>query len=84
MRLDVFLKLVGVSKTRMNAKRLCDSGRVRLRGAPLKPSREVQAGEEFEVQFPLKSIQLKVLGVPPGNSLAKADRGLYALRTESE
>lgn len=77
LRVDLFLKLMGVTKTRMAAKRLCDMGKVLLSGKALKPSHEVEGGETLEVLLPSREMTLKVLEVPPGKSVAKADRGRY-------
>jgi ribosomal 50S subunit-recycling heat shock protein len=52
MRVDLYLKLMGVTKTRMLAKRLCDQGKVFLGGKAIKPSQEVLAGETLELFLP--------------------------------
>lgn len=74
MRVDLFLKLMGVTKTRMAAKRLCDMGKVLLQVKSLKPSHEIIAGDILEVFLPQKEIKIKVLEIPPGSSVAKRDR----------
>lgn len=84
MRVDLFLKLMGVTKTRMAAKRLCDSGRVRLGAKGLKPSHELEGGETLEVALPSKGVQLKVLEIPSGKSVAKADRARFFQVESSE
>lgn len=80
MRVDLFLKLMGVSKTRMAAKRLCDTGKVFQAGKALKPAHELEGGETLDVLLPYKEIQLKVIEIPPGKSVAKADRAKYTLQ----
>jgi ribosomal 50S subunit-recycling heat shock protein len=77
MRIDLFLKLMGITKTRMAAKRLCDGGWVLLGPTPLKPSLELQGGEEILVKLSMREIRLKVLSLPPAKSVAKADRTKY-------
>ncbi len=77
LRVDLFLKLMGVTKTRMAAKRLCDTGKVLLKGKSLKPSHELEGGEVLEVSLPLKDLKLKILGIPAGKSVAKPDRIRY-------
>jgi ribosomal 50S subunit-recycling heat shock protein len=74
LRVDLFLKLMGVTKTRMAAKRLCDMGKVLLRAKPLKPSHEISGGDFLEVFLPQKEIQIKVLEIPARSSVAKRDR----------
>ncbi|MGH7738994.1 MAG: S4 domain-containing protein, partial [bacterium] len=77
MRLDLFLKLTGFAKTRMTAKRLCESRRVLLFGETVKPSRELVGGEELHFFFPQKEVKAKVLAIPPGKSVSKKERPLY-------
>lgn len=77
MRADLFLKLMGVTKTRMAAKRLCDTGKVLLVGKAIKPSHELEGGETLEVLLPFKELTLRVLELPSGKSVAKADRPRY-------
>lgn len=50
MRVDLFLKLSGLIKTRSRAKRACDGGYVMLNGAPAKPSADVSEGDRLEVE----------------------------------
>lgn len=69
---------MGVTKTRMAAKRLCDKGKVLLGGKDLKPSHELGGGELLNLELPFKIIKLKVLEIPPGKSVSKTDRPRYA------
>lgn len=68
---------MGVTKTRMAAKRLCDTGKVVLSGKALKPSHELEGGEILGVLLPFKELTLRVLELPSGKSVAKADRFRY-------
>ena len=77
MRVDLYLKLMGMTKTRMAAKRLCDGGRVLLGSQPVKPSFELQGGEVLQAQLPMRVMQLRVASLPPGKSIAKADRNKF-------
>ncbi len=79
LRIDLYLKLMGVTKTRMAAKRLCDTGKVLLFGKDLKPSHELEGGENLRILLPFKEMELKVLEIPSGKSVAKADRPRYCL-----
>ena len=45
-------RLAGEGVSRSAATRLCDEGRVRLRGAPMKASAKVREGEVVEVEIP--------------------------------
>jgi ribosomal 50S subunit-recycling heat shock protein len=84
MRIDLFLKLMGFTKTRMTAKRLCEAQRVLLDGKAVKPSLELSGGEEFLMFFHQKEVRAKVLALPPLKSVSKKDRGLYVSTEEVE
>lgn len=77
MRLDFFLKTVGLVKTRMTAKRLCEGQKALLNGQPVKPSHEVQPGENFDLIFPLREVKAKILEIPTQKSISKHDRRKY-------
>ena len=70
---------MGITKTRMSAKHLCDLGKVTLDSKILKPSSDLEGGETLRIILPQKEIELKVLLIPPGKSVAKQDRALYCL-----
>lgn len=74
MRVDLYLKLMGVTKTRMAAKRLCDSGKVLLNSKSIKPSQDIHEGETLDVFFPQRELRLRILAIPPAPSVAKKDR----------
>jgi ribosomal 50S subunit-recycling heat shock protein len=77
LRIDLYLKLIGVSKTRMAAKRLCDNGKILLGGKNLKPSHELEGGEILDVLLPFKEIKLQVTAIPPAKSVSKQDRAEF-------
>lgn len=72
------MKLVGVAKTRMAAKRMCEAGFVAREGKVLKPSEEVLPGQALDLTLPERPSRLRVLGIPQGKSLARKDRSQYA------
>jgi len=77
MRVDLFLKLMGITKTRMAAKRLCDGGWVLHGSNPLKPSFELQGGEDLLVKLPMREMMFRVAALPPGKSVSKPDRAKF-------
>jgi ribosomal 50S subunit-recycling heat shock protein len=77
MRVDLYLKLMGITKTRMLAKRLCDQGKVFLRNKALKPSQEVLAGDILELFLPQKEVKLTVIEIPALKSVAKSERDRF-------
>jgi ribosomal 50S subunit-recycling heat shock protein len=79
LRIDLFLKLVGVAKTRMAAKRMCEAGLILRDGKALRPSDTIQPGQSLGLSLPEKSGRLQVLGLPPGKSLARKDRPQFVV-----
>ncbi len=82
VRLDVFLDVACLFKTRSEAQRACKAGRVRVNGQPARPHRLVHAGDTLEIErgFGLTQ-QIVVLGVAE-RSIPKAEaRQLYEDRT---
>jgi ribosomal 50S subunit-recycling heat shock protein len=74
LRVDLYLKLIGIVKTRMAGKRLCDMGKILLEGKTLKPSHELQAGEILGIFLPFREMRIQVLALPETKSVAKHQR----------
>ena len=53
IRLDVWLDVASLFKTRSEAQRACKGGKVDLNGQAAKPHREVKPGDEIEISRPL-------------------------------
>lgn len=49
MRLDLWLDVACLAKTRSEAKKLCEGGKVDVNGHSAKPNREVKPGDEIEI-----------------------------------
>lgn len=77
MRVDLYLKLMGITKTRMAAKRLCDAGKILVKGRIVKPSSEISAEDTIDLFLPQKEMKLKVLEIPSVKSVAKQDRSQF-------
>jgi len=77
MRVDLYLKLMGITKTRMAAKRLCDAGKILIQGRVVKPSAEILAEDKLDLFLPQKEMKLKVLEIPSVHSVAKQDRARF-------
>jgi len=52
MRLDVWLDVSCLFKTRSEGKRACEGGKVDINGQAAKPHRELKAGDELEITRP--------------------------------
>ena len=49
MRLDVWLDIACLSRTRSEAKRACEGGKVDVNGHAAKPNREIREGDEIQI-----------------------------------
>ena len=76
VRLDVWLDVACVFKTRSEAQKACKLGKVSVNGQIAKPHREVKAGDQLIVQRPMGRKQLlTILGVAD-RSVSRADARL--------
>ena len=53
MRLDLWLDITCLFKTRSEAQKACKNGKVDINGQPAKPHRVIKAGDEIVIQRPL-------------------------------
>ncbi|MFN2446479.1 MAG: RNA-binding S4 domain-containing protein [Vicinamibacterales bacterium] len=82
MRLDVWLDVSCLFKTRSEAQRACKGGRVDLNGASAKPHRDVRVGDRLVITRPLGRRQIVVVMALADTHLPKAEaRLLYDDRT---
>lgn len=76
VRLDVWLDVACVFKTRSEAQKACKLGKVSVNGQIAKPHRELKAGDKLTIQRPMGRKQLlTVLGVAD-RSVSRADARL--------
>lgn len=52
MRLDIWLDVACLFKTRSEAQKACKSGKVEVNGQSAKPHREIRAGDAIEISRP--------------------------------
>lgn len=64
VRVDKWLWMVRLFKTRSNATEACNAGKVKLDGSNIKPSREVRTDDIYEVHIGSLNKKVKVLGTP--------------------
>jgi ribosomal 50S subunit-recycling heat shock protein len=83
MRLDKYLKNVGIVKRRTLAKRLSDEGNVEVDGKTAKPSTDVSPGDRIRVQIGMQIAEYEVLNISE-RPVPKAKRDEYARMVHSE
>lgn len=77
-RLDVWLDIACLFRTRSEAQNACRMGRVAVNGQPAKPHREVRAGDGVVISRPFGRKQTVVVTGLAGTHVAKAAaRELY-------
>jgi len=82
VRLDVWLDVSCLFRTRSEAKRACEGGKVDVNGQPGKPHRFVRPGDEVVISRPLGRRQTVLVRGLAERSIPKAEaRQLYEDRT---
>ena len=78
MRLDLWLDIACLFKTRSEAQKACKNGKIDVNGQPAKPHRELKVGDEIVVQRPLGRRQRVVVRTLTEKHVSKAEaRELY-------
>lgn len=62
-RLDKYLWAIRLFKTRTQATDAIDSGKVKMNGAAVKPSRAVSIGEQYQIKTPAGRKTIEVTGL---------------------
>jgi ribosomal 50S subunit-recycling heat shock protein len=77
LRLDTFLKRVGLIRQRTLAKQVCDRGAVSVDGKKAKAGKEVGIGRIIAVNLPDQRIELRVVDLPGRSYKRKASEAFY-------
>ena len=78
MRVDIYLKLMGIFKTRSITGKACKGGFITISGKAVKSSSTVNTGDMLEIVKPDGSIlSVEVLKIPTGKQVARKDRQDY-------
>ena len=76
MRLDKFLKVSRLIKSRTVANEACDNGRISVNGRVVKASYDVKVGDRIEISMGTRTIAVEVLEV--ADNVRKDDAaGMY-------
>lgn len=76
VRLDVWLDVVCLFKTRSEAQRACKGGKVDVNGQAAKPHREIRPGDRIEISRPRGQRQRVIVKVLGEQHIAKAEARL--------
>ena len=76
MRLDVWLDIACLFKTRSEAQKACRGGKVDVNGQAAKPNREIRPGDEIEITRRFGQRQKVVVKALAEHHVAKADAKL--------
>jgi len=77
VRIDIWLWAARFFKTRAQAKRACELGRIESNGQAAKPAREVRIGDRLRVTTEGGDFQVEVLLLSAVRGPASVARGLY-------
>jgi ribosome-associated heat shock protein Hsp15 len=78
VRLDVWLDVACLFRTRSEAQKACRGGKIEVNGQPAKPNRVLRTGDEIEIGRPFGRKQRIVVKELASRHIAKADaRMLY-------
>ncbi len=78
MRLDIWLDIACLFRTRSEAQKACKAGKVDVNGQPSKPHREIKSGDEIVIGRPLgRKQRLVVYAVTDTHVPRKDARALY-------
>jgi len=83
VRIDKWLWAARFFKTRSLAARACDLGRISSNGQPVKPSRDVQAGDRLQIKNESGEFQVDVLQLSDIRGPAPVAQTMYRETEES-
>ena len=77
MRLDKWLKMARIYKSREEAARACDMGRIKLNGQQAKSSKEVKVGDELVIKMQKHYRTVKIKELPTRGLSVKDAKLVY-------
>jgi len=82
MRLDKFLKVSRIIKRRTEAKNACLAGCIKVNGRIADAGDRIRIGDELEIDFKVKLLQVKITDVPMKNIPTEKANSLYKIIRE--
>lgn len=82
MRLDLLLKNLCLVKSRTRAKQAVETGKIKVGGTAVKPSREIRQGDVLHIFYPARELVLEVLEVPRKQVSRKKAKDYYRVIRE--
>lgn len=77
MRLDKWLKLARIYKSREQAARACDMGRIKVNGQTAKPAKDIKVGDELVIKVQKHYRTLHIKTIPQRGLSTKDARLIY-------
>ena len=77
MRLDKYLSIARILKSRSLVKTAADEGMIFLNGGNAKPASEIKINDVIEVDIPRFYIKIRVIAMPPKNMRKTEASSLY-------
>jgi len=84
MRIDKWLWLVRLQKTRTLASDACNAGKVKINAVSCKPSREIKTGDVIQIRLGMLLKTVEVLDFPKSRIAAKLVPDFYTDQTPTE
>jgi ribosome-associated heat shock protein Hsp15 len=79
VRLDIWLDIACLFRTRSEAQKASKGGKIDVNGQPAKPNRHVRVGDEIEISRPFgRKQRIKVVALADRHLLKAEARALYA------
>lgn len=63
VRVDKYLWAIRIFKTRTQATKACDEGKVKIEAQSVKPSRQVMVGDTYDIKSSARKWTIKVTGI---------------------
>ncbi len=83
MRLDKFIKVSRLIKSRTVPKEIADKARIFVNNNPAKPAKDLKVGDKITIEYLNRSVVAEVLEIPAGNVAVQDAKNLYKIIEET-